>query len=221
MVKPTRRETERRPRTDVSPLADRTPVLHRDVLDLLERPLNLLEISAEAFDQVVAAFADKVEPIMTAVQRSAGILAWAARHHMPDTHYGAWVHRLAELVGRSDDTIIRWRDEITSQLALPVPAVTERRSRARLAGAAKAVRQASQPRPEPVMIGDVHPTPLRQTLVALLADPDAAAVLADALSTDELRSFGRILTEAERHQRRQALHAKAAEEGQRRSRNAS
>lgn len=196
------------------------------LVSLIEQPMKLLQLPETAFTSLVDDFIAQGAPLMKAVRRGAGILAWAARHKLRDGEYGPWLHRLAEELGQHEDSVIRWRDQVTSEMGLPVPAATKERSRARLAGAAKAVRRAGEKLAEDaisagnvVELGPLGPAPARDLVVRLLATP--AAELAASATTDELRDLKALIDDALAHQHRESLRARTAERQRRTTRTGS
>jgi hypothetical protein len=187
------------------------------LLQALERPHDLLKLSDETFSHLVDAFLDQGAPVMAAIKRGSGILAWAARHHLPNSHYGAWLHQFASTLGVHDDSVVRWRDRAISELNLPVATATAERSQARLAGARKArSRLESVPTPAavaaaavlaPAIVGGTAPARrLVEDLLELSAED-----LADSASTEELRSLKDLIDAALAEQQRIALRARVAQ----------
>lgn len=188
------------------------------LLHALEQPRDLLKLSAETFEHLVDAFTAQGAPFMAALKRGSGILAWAARHHLPDSHYGPWLHRFATTLGVSDDSVLRWRDRAITELGLPVPAVTASRSRARLAGARKAsasvvsVRSAAAVKAAAVLAPAVvgFSTPPARDLVGQLMELSPED-LAESASTEELRALKALIEEALAEHSRTALRARVAQ----------
>lgn len=174
------------------------------LLDVIDRPQQLLGLSAESFTHLVDEFLSRGAPIMAALKRGSGILAWAARHHLPDSHYGAWLHHFAETLGVSDDSVTRWRDRAITELGLPIPAVQEQRSRARLVAAARQIRARSAD--NVIELGDAPALREVVTRIASLSPED----LAESASTDELRGLKTLIDDAISIQQRTALHARLA-----------
>lgn len=196
------------------------------LLHALEQPRDLLKLPVETFEHLVEAFTAQGAPFMAALKRGSGILAWAARHHLPDTHYGAWLHRFATTLGVSDDSVLRWRDRAINELGLPVAAVTAERSRARIAGARKASGGAAPARQSeavakaaavlaPAVVGSSTP-PARELVEQLLEL--SAEDLAESGSTEELRSIKGLIEAALAEQQRVALRARLVQRDRRSSR---
>jgi transposase-like protein len=186
------------------------------LVDLIETPKKLLTLPETAFTSLVDDFLHQGAPLMKAVRRGAGILAWAARHHLADSHYGPWLHKVARELGVHEDSLVRWRDQVTSELGLPIPQATQQRSRARLAGAAGQVRRAGEKRAADaisnsnvVELGPIGPAPVRDLVARLLATP--VQTLAESNTTDELRELKTLIDDALAHQQRAALHARTAD----------
>lgn len=185
------------------------------LLSALDRPQALLTLPVETFEHVVEAFTAQGAPFMAALKQGSGILAWAARHHLPDSHYGAWLHRFATTLGVSDDSVLRWRDRAITELGLPVAAVSIERSRARLAGARKATSSTPSPAATraaavlaPAVVGSS--TPPARDLVEQLMELSAED-LADSASTEELRAIKALIEEALAEHHRISLRARLAQ----------
>lgn len=200
-----------RPQTGVTlvPTARPEPA----VLTLLtEKPEQLLAIPDDQFGRLVEEFLETGAPVLKALRRGAGILAWAARHHLPDNHYGPWHHGFALRFGVSDDSLTRYRDQAIRDLNLPVAMETERRSRAKLASAAANIRRNAETTPArekaSIELGDVGSTSVRQAVTLLVLT--SAETLAESASTAELRSLATLIDEAIADQVRASLRARAA-----------
>lgn len=194
------------------------------LLDVMERPQDLLKLPRESFDHLVQEFVSQGAPFMAALKRGSGILAWAARHKLPDTHYGAWLHRFADEIGVSDDSVIRWRDRAITELGLPMAAVQADRSRARLAGARKAQATVAPATPgaraaaevlAPAVIGSAVAPPARDLVERLMEL--SAEDLADSASTEELHSLKDLIDAALAEQRRIALRARLVQSDRKKS----
>lgn len=185
------------------------------LLQTLERPLDLIKVTDETFNHLVEEFLSKGAPFLAAIKRGAGILAWAARHHLADSHYGAWLHRFADELGVNEDTVTRYRDTAINELGLPVAARHADRSRARIAGAVKA-KAASPARQSPEALAAA--VVLGPTVVGGSAAPARSLVegllelsvedLADSASTEELRTIKALIEAALAEQQRIALRAR-------------
>lgn len=194
-----------------------------DVLDLIDKPMLLLKMQNEQFDRLVEEFSERGAPMLVALRTGAGLLAWAARHHLPDSHYGAWLHRFSQDLGVSDDSVTRWRDKVTHERNLPVPMVTQDRSRARTLGsaAAKQLRQRAvaagatpERRAAELELGDIG-SPSLQAAVAQLA-LTSADTLAESATTEQLRTLLNVIEEAIAHQQRSSLRARTEQANARR-----
>lgn len=186
-----------------------------DVVDVLDHPTDLLNMSSDRFDALVDEFVERGVPVLHAIEQGAGVIAWAARHHFPDSHYGAWLHRFAQQLGRHDDTVTRWRDKAVQDLGLPVPRKTQERSQARLAAAARALRRSAAPRPRTageeaavIELGGISSPSLQSAVALVLVTP--AEVLADSTTTAQLEQLRTLVDEAIACQRRTVLRARSA-----------
>lgn len=191
-----------------------------DLPAIFEKPTQLIEMADDRFTLLVTEFVEQGAPLLVALRRGAGLLAWAARHHYTDGHYGPWLHQFAETLGMNEDTVTRWRDRVVNELGLPVAAVTQHRSRARLEAAAKQIRNdaANAARPPVLELGEVG-SPSLQRAVAELALTSAEA-LAEAATTEQLRRLCALTEEAIAVQRRTSLHARTQAASSRRVRSA-
>lgn len=216
-----RRPTSNTPAVITSAAIESGGIESAVLLHALEQPQSLLQMPVETFEHLVDDFTAQGAPFMAALKRGSGILAWAARHHLPDTHYGAWLHRFATTLGVSDDSVLRWRDRAINELGLPVAAVTVERSRARIAGARKAGAAPATRSPAvteavtvlaPAVVGSSTP-PARGLVEQLLElSPED---LAESGSTEELRAIKGLIEAALAEQQRVALRARLAQRDRR------
>lgn len=112
---------------------------------LFEDTELMLTLDQESFGNLVALVVDAGKPLIAAIRRHAGLVAWAAWHRYNDKQCREFYEGMAERLGIKVATLRDWRDATVEHQGLSIPILAQTRSDAAKKGALEAASRRELP----------------------------------------------------------------------------